>query len=266
MKSILVRIGVLTVLLLVVHAVSAGGFPEDEEFVYRDINELEIDAAMFDLRIESVPGNEVRVNVSDIPQGITVSEARRGGRVHVYVRGRNSWLFRSSGSPRMSVVVPAGINLDVENGSGETEITGVRGELRVRSGSGDVSIADAGGSLVIETGSGDVSVERITGDLEIETGSGDVEAEECVGVFSVETASGSIDGTNLEFRGDSRFQTASGDIDLELRNDLEGIRYDMTTAAGDLRWGDVRSEGRLSGGTGRIGIVLESASGSIDVR
>lgn len=266
MKSILVRVGILTALLVIAHAVSAGGFPEDAEFVYRDINELEIDAAMFDLRIESVPGNEVRVEVLDIPRGITVSEAQRGGRVHVYVRGRDSWFFRSPGSPRMIVEVPAGINLDIENGSGETQILGVRGELRVRSGSGDVGIVDSGGSLVIEVGSGEVCAERIVGDLVIETGSGDVEIEECLGVFSIDVASGSIDGTELELRGDSRFRTASGDIDLELRNDLADVRYEMTTAGGDLRWGDIRGERRLTGGAGRIGIVLESASGSIEVR
>lgn len=266
MKSILVRMGILTALLVVVHAASAGGFAEDASFDYRDINELEIDAVMFDVTIESASGNEVQVRVSDIPRGISVSERERDGKAHVYVHGRNSWLFDSPGNPQIEVRVPAGINLNIENGSGDTGIRGVRGELLIRSGSGDIEISDTGGSLEIVTGSGEVTVERFVGDLAIETASGDVEMEECVGRFAVDLASGSVDGRRMEFRDTSRFTTASGDIEIEMRNDLSDFRYRMATASGDLRWGDTRGGRELSGGGGQYELVLESASGSIEVR
>lgn len=100
----------------------------------------------------------------------------------------------------------------------------------------------------------------------IETGSGDIDLEECVGRFAIETASGAIVGRELELRGDSRFDTASGDIELTLRNDLTDFRYRLTTASGDVRWGDVRARGELTGGNGRYSLLLETASGSIDVR
>ena len=266
MKSVCIRIGILISLLLIVHAAYARGFSEERTFSYRGLVELQIDAGMFDLSIESASGNEIFVEVRDIPRGISVLESKQGDSAHIHIRGRNSWLFRNHGTPRIIVSVPAAIGLDIEMGSGDMRLEGVRGDLRVQSGSGDIEIRDAGGAITVETGSGDLTVARTTGEFTLESGSGDVDLERCSGRFSIDLASGRIEGDEIELRGDSLFSTASGDIELRLRNGLDDLRYEISTASGDIRWGEIRSERTLSGGGGRYSVVLESSSGSIDVR
>ncbi len=266
MKAIFIRIGILAILLGSVHLSFAGGFAEDAEFRYRDITELEIDAAMFDLAISSAAGNEVIVTVIDIPRGITVADSSRADRAHVFVRGRNSWMFRSSGDPRIRVDVPAGIDLDLELGSGDCDLTGVRGRIVIRAGSGDVRLRDAGGTIGLSTGSGDIDIDRTVGDHRIESGSGDVQIAGSVGQFSIGLASGDVDGRDLELRGDTQVSTASGDIDLRLKNRLENFTYRLNTASGDLEWGNTRGSRLLEGGDGRYQLFLETSSGSISVR
>ena len=80
----------------------------------------------------------------------------------------------------ISIKVPAGIALDVEDGSGDAHISNV-GALEVTDGSGSLRIEDINGSLELFDGSDDVAIARVRGPLRLKDGSGEVEIKQITG-------------------------------------------------------------------------------------
>jgi len=54
--------------------------------------------------------------------------------------------------------VPLDTAVEVDSGSGDVAVEGVRGDLVTRTGSGDISVADGAGSVEARTGSGDLVI------------------------------------------------------------------------------------------------------------
>jgi DUF4097 and DUF4098 domain-containing protein YvlB len=102
----------------------------------------------------------------------------------------------------------------------------------------------------------------VVGTIAIGTASGAVTLEECRGIITVETASGSITGERVQLTADASFRTASGSIRVDVANTMDDLRYDLSTASGRLRVGDITGGNRLAGGSGRFLIEGRSASGS----
>lgn len=261
------RTVVFTALFLVTTGwVAAGGSPETAAFIYDDLQELEINAGIFDVVVAGGSGRTVAVNVHDVPQGFRVDDRRRGGRATVDIRGRNTWFSRVAGDPRVVVSLPSGTDLDIETASGDVEVSNVRGVVRLRSASGTVAVQTIGGELSVRTASGNVEGRDVTGAVAVATASGNVELQAVRGTIGIETASGSIDVRELRLVADLELHSSSGDIDVDVENDLDDLRYELSSASGVLRFGTTRAERSLSGGEGRFRVEITTASGNITVR
>jgi hypothetical protein len=253
------------VLLLGAFAVaSAAGTPESFHGEYRDLRSVQLSAEMMDVEVTAVSGNTVSVRVEHIPRGVTVSDRVRRGGVAIHVQGRSSWLDRDAARPRVIVGVPNGIGLDIDTSSGPITVRGVQGRQTLRSASGSITIEQLGGEIVVRSASGRVVARNVVGTIAIGTASGTVTLEECRGIITVETASGSITGEGVQLTADAAFRTASGSIQVDVANAMDDLRYDLSTASGRLRFGDVDVSGgnRLAGGSGRFLIEARTASGS----
>ena len=99
----------------------------------------------------------------------------------------------SDGSGEARFVNTGAISL--EDGSGEVEIRGARGDVRVVDGSGSVIIEDVEGSVRISDGSGEIRARNVTGDFIVdEDGSGNIDVSGVGGTMRVEDdGSGNID-------------------------------------------------------------------------
>ncbi|MFP4152877.1 MAG: DUF4097 family beta strand repeat-containing protein [Alkalispirochaeta sp.] len=246
--------------------VAAAGTPESMEFEYRNISSLEINAGIFDVTVRSAPGNSVSVTVSDIPRGFRVSEQERFNTAAVSIRGRNTWLSRAGKSPTIDIILPSGIDLDVASVSGSISVDGARGSIALRSTSGSITAKRAGGEVAVETASGNVGIDEVTGTLRFETASGNVTIERFRGTLDGRTASGAIEGTSLQLIADTRLRSASGDITIDVDNDLRDFRYILRSTSGRVVLGNLRGERTLQGGNGRFLIDAVTASGSIVIR
>lgn len=106
--------------------------------------------------------------------------------------------------------------LELEDGSGEIEIRGAHGDVRVSDGSGEIVIDGVEGSVTISDGSGEINARNITGNLVItEDGSGNIDVSGVGGLLRIEDdGSGNIDVDRV-----------AGDFVVD--NDGSGrIRYD----------------------------------------
>lgn len=134
--------------------------------------------------------------------------------------GENSFslfsLFNGLGNTHIDidVMVPAGLLLNIDDGSGDIDIRDVRGELNIDDGSGDIQIIDITGPVRIDDGSGDIELRNIEYRVEITDGSGDIVIDRVGGDVIIEDdGSGDIDVRDV--RGDFIARdTGSGDVEF----------------------------------------------------
>jgi hypothetical protein len=113
----------------------------------------------------------------------------------------------------LDVSMPAGMTLEIDDGSGSTVVSNVQGDVRVEDGSGSISISNVA-SVDVDDGSGSIRIEGATGDVYVNDGSGSIKIRGVGGSVRVDDGSGSIDVQDV-------------DRDLIIENDGSGgLTYD----------------------------------------
>ena len=134
----------------------------------------------------------------------------------------------------LTVEVPAGTGIRVEDSSGSLEIVGV-GDVEVRDGSGSMSLRDVG-SVVVEDGSGGLRIAEVTGDVDVEDGSGSVEIRSVSGNVTISDGSGSI---RVEGVGGTVLIDEVGSGGVSVR-DVEGDLVVTDGRRERIRYSDIR--------------------------
>ncbi len=113
-------------------------------------------------------------------------------------RLKNSWFgWNSERKINLTVYVPANLALEVDDGSGHTEISDIQADTFVDDGSGHITVTNIQGNLTLDDGSGDLTVEKVTGDIFIDDGSGSIKIDQVTGEVKIEDGSGGIKVTNI---------------------------------------------------------------------
>ena len=201
------------------------------------IEQLEIEAGAGSMRLRGESGADaITVRARVLVDGVEDDEARefvarhmrltlerRGERAELVSRfegGGSSWGSRN-GAIALEIVVPRGMALDIDDGSGSIEIEETFADVRVEDGSGSLSIRSVA-SLDVDDGSGSLDISDVSGDVRIEDGSGSVRVERVAGSVSVRDGSGSImvDDVAGDFRvirdgsGSVRYSDVLGQVDV----------------------------------------------------
>lgn len=106
--------------------------------------------------------------------------------------------FGDGPSVQLDVRMPAGMHLDVDDGSGSINVENVRGDIMLDDGSGLITMIDVGGEIEIDDGSGSISVTNVGGNISINDGSGSIKVRGVAGTVTVDDGSGSIDVSDVE--------------------------------------------------------------------
>jgi len=162
-------------------------------------------------------------------------------------------------SIRFSVRVPRGAehNLDqLSTASGNIEVSGIRGRVRLRTASGDVLVKDIAGPTEAATASGEMRVRDVAGAVSAHSSSGDVDVEIA----------------RPEETGDMEFSSASGDVHVKLPAQLDAD-VELASTSGSVKTDfpletQKRRHGAGSIARGRLGngsrvLRVSSASGDV---
>ncbi|MGH9456540.1 MAG: hypothetical protein ACRD2J_02755 [Thermoanaerobaculia bacterium] len=172
----------------------------------------------------------------DVASTIGVRVSRSGDRLIVETDipdTGDTWFWDSYARLDLTVELPAGVRveiddgsgstsvrdvaaLDLEDGSGSIDLRGIRGPVRITDGSGSIEIDDVQGPVRIEDGSGSIGVRSVRTDVVIEEdGSGSMDIAEVAGSVVIERdGSGSIDVRDVT--GDLRVgRDGSGGISID---------------------------------------------------
>ncbi|HEY7348522.1 MAG TPA: DUF4097 family beta strand repeat-containing protein [Ktedonobacterales bacterium] len=147
-----------------------------------------------------------------------------------------SFLFSYNNGIDFDVTVPSQTSLEVHTDSGDITSTGVNGQIALTASSGDITTNGGSGQITLTTSSGDIEASNINGQMRLTTSSGDITAANANarGNSTFQTSSGDISfNGSLEPDGSYGFQASSGDIDLTLPNDA-AFQVQATTDSGDI--------------------------------
>lgn len=160
----------------------------------------------------------------------------------------------------IELTVPAGLMLDIDDGSGPINIHDVTGDLRIDDGSGDIVMDSVDGNVVIDDGSGGIDVHRVTGRVEIEDGSGSIMIFD-TGPVQVDDGSGDI--SIREINGDVLIvDDGSGPIDIQSIRGSVTIEDD---GSGNIIVRDITGD-FIAGDTGSGSVEYSAIDGDVRVR
>ena len=203
-----------------------------------------------------------------------------------------------SDEPHLILKVPRDVSIEsLHSGTGDIDISGVKGSISANTGSGSIKLGNVGQSTA-QTGSGDIIASSITGDASLQTASGDIKATtisgrasvftgsgdvrvEGAGSLAAKNASGSVTARNIE--GSASIQAQSADVDIRgLKGDLiaritsgdliaDNIGglvdavvtsgdVSITHSSGDVRINTISADVKIQCATGLVRVGSASAS------
>ncbi len=252
------------------------------EFEAGDFKKLMIDAGAGSLQVKGDDGDTIRVQAhinieadSDADAQEWMDETMKlgfsssgskvtldgrfdnGNRGNFFTRALKSLNDRvESATIDLIVTMPAGMDLDVDDGSGDTEIADIKGDLWVDDGSGNLSISAIGGNVEIDDGSGHLTLQDIGGELRIDDGSGDLTLEKAAGDLTIDDGSGNM--TISDVRGNVDIDDGSGN--LEVRKIGGNVRID--DGSGNIVASDLEQD-LIIDSAGSGGVKTERIAGRI---
>jgi len=258
------------------------GTREPVRKTYEGVRALSVEAERVDVEVVARDGRGTALlTTQDIPWSVTVRHRMEGSTLVVEVESDDSIIGMGTDRPLIRLELPASCDADIATASGDVEVQGMEASLRIVTASGDARASDCSSRIALLTVSGDINVDGCEAGLILGTTSGDVVARDSSGGFSLRTTSGDIllddcSGTvaassasgdivvrGFELKGDSSFETISGDVALYLDNDEDELSLDASTTSGELSVGGVEFQGRARLGSGPIVVTAHTVSGDI---
>lgn len=130
---------------------------------------------------------------------LTVTRSNSGDVVlTTHYPDRSDWTGRD-GTARLdlTVLVPLDLAVDIEDSSGEIEVSGT-GDTEIDDSSGSIYAHGINGYLRVDDSSGSLRIEDVAGDVDIEDGSGEIEVRDVQGSVAVRDGSGEVDVSEVE--------------------------------------------------------------------
>lgn len=92
----------------------------------------------------------------------------------------------------LKLQVPANLALDIDDGSGDIEVSQINDNLTVEDGSGAIKVTDVRGNIAIDDGSGNIEVANVQSAVTITDGSGNINVFNTKGLTILAAGSGDV--------------------------------------------------------------------------
>lgn len=171
----------------------------------------------------------VRLEISEV-HGDPVAVSASGGRLEIrhQLHGPQGWFknlmetvnHSSDNSAVISILVPHGVEVEAGTVSGEGQVSGVVGHVRLNTVSGSVAADSTSGELQVNTVSGAATIRNHSGVLTAKSVSGEVLASGHFTHVRTNTVSGHLRFELLGFTHDFGSNSVSGDLSIKLPHDV----------------------------------------------
>ena len=147
----------------------------------------------------------------------------------------------------LTIRVPEGLPLDIEDGSGLIKLSGIAG-VKIVDGSGAIEVSNIKGSLDIKDGSGLISAKNIQSFIKITDGSGEIKISTVTGDVTITDGSGAIELDSIV--GNVVVSDGSGAIEIE---SVEGA-VEVSDGSGNIEVSQAQRFELLSDGSGKVDV------------
>jgi len=237
---------ILTSLFLSFFIIHSGLAQQKVEKSFDGISSIRLNTASGDCDIQKGSGSQVSVMVEFTydPDDFELKMEKNGSRL-VLEEKFNARNMR--GSSEWTLLVPDGLDIDFNSGSGSLDLTGLKVDMKFNTGSGDADVRNVDGDLNFNSGSGDFEFYEVKGEVransgsgdhklnsvnasvKANSGSGDVDLDRSTGEFKLNTGSGDVEAENISLTQDGNFNTGSGDVEVSL---LASLDHDINLNSG----------------------------------
>lgn len=165
------------------------------------VNQLLINAGAGELRVEGRRGldqievvGRVCASREEWLEQLTLSVETVGSDVilSTHYPDRNNWRGNNTAKIDLTVLMPLGMDVDIDDSSGSLQVIG-SGNLRIEDSSGSISISGANGSVYVDDSSGGIEIWDVSGDVDVRDGSGGIDVRDVQGTVRLRDGSGGID-------------------------------------------------------------------------
>jgi DUF4097 and DUF4098 domain-containing protein YvlB len=161
-------------------------------------------------------------------------------------------------------------NIDISNidgyvttisDKGDISVNNIKGELTTQTNTAAQKIANIDGKLMLRTSTGELTLKNIEGHLQTLNDDGDVWIENLKGTMDLKSIAGRLTGTGILLTGNTYFETTKGRIEMELKNSLNELTFDLESNYGFLYIPGEAKKKKLKSGNGPIVITGRTNNG-----
>jgi len=127
------------------------------------------------------------------------------------------------------LIVPDGLNIETNSGTGSVEISGIEADLDANSGTGDIEVANMSGRFNINSGTGSVEVKNAEGKFDMNSGTGDVIVANSRGKFEANSGTGDVQFKMVDPTGYTKLSSGTGDVEFMVGTQ---IKADLSLSSG----------------------------------
>lgn len=219
MKKILMNNVILCVIFLAVLPTLLVAQKLDK--AYQNVEFLEISSITGDITIQKgktaevqVKGEwndeKIRVKVNYDGKTLTIEEKKIRDRDNINGNASN-WVL----------MVPDNLGLDVNSGTGDLAISGVKADLDANSGTGDISIEDMEGRFDVNSGTGGLEIDNAKGKFDLNSGTSNVIVTNSEGKFDANSGTGDVEFRKVKPTGKSVLNSGTGDVAFIISGAIE---------------------------------------------
>jgi len=158
----------------------------------------------------------------------------------------------------LDILIPANLDVDIDDGSGAIRVVGLTGLLEIEDGSGDIEISQVSNRIDIDDGSGAIEINQVKGSITIDDGSGSIHITNSDGDIDIDDGSGEI--ILNQSNGNKVIEDGSGDITVK---NSEGD-VDIDDGSGDITLSSVNGSAVIDDGSGSI--YIDALGGSLKIK
>ena len=225
MKNVQIKTAILFVFMLAI--MPAFLVAQSLQKSYDGVAFLDISTVTGDIIIKKGTTNEIKVDGRWDEDEVSVSVSHTGKSLTIKEKSRGN--NTDSDASNWVLIVPDGLNLDVNSGTGSLEIAGMEGDLDANTGTGEISISDMEGRFNINSGTGGIEINNSSGKFDLNSGTSDVIVMNASGKFSANSGTGDVQFKTVNPTGNSSLNSGTGDVEFIVDS---AISADLSLSSG----------------------------------
>lgn len=125
-------------------------------------------------------------------------------------------------------------NADIKTSFGHQVVENVLGNIIAHVSSGNLTVKFLKGDADCRTSFGTQQFEQVVGDIIAKSSSGSIKVSDSKGKLMLGTSFGNITGKNVTLVNSADFKSSSGNIQMQLMNNMDDLSFDLKASSGSL--------------------------------